>query len=107
MQTNKRRVRIKRKYIPILITMGIAVLMFITNPGEKHFKSFLKKQLVKRNFPEKDIEESIRDTKITDYILFSQYNFKIKDYNVPMEGSYIGAFNFFISVGNFTVDDSE
>ena len=99
--------RIRKKYIPILVIMGVTVLMFITNPGEKHFKSYLKKQLIKRNFPEKDIEESITNTKVKDYILFSQYSFKIKDYNVPMEGSYIGAFDFFISVGDFTVDDSE
>ena len=99
------RFSIRRKYILGVVIFGILILMAITNPGPDHFKSYIKAQLTKREFSQEDIKESMTYAKMTNYILFSQYSFKIKDYGVTMEGNYIGAFECFISVGSFTVND--
>jgi len=93
--------------MPFYIITGILLIMLITNPGEAHFKSFVRTQLGKRNFPDKDIEASLLNIKTKNYILFSQYTFRINDYGVPMEGNYIGVFRLFLSVGNFTVEESQ
>ncbi len=99
------RFRIRRKYIPGIIVFGLLILMVITNPGQDHFKSYIRAQLIKRKFSLEDIKESMTYAKTANYIIFSQYSFKIKDYGVPTEGNYIGVFECFISTGNFTADE--
>jgi len=93
--------------MPGVVISTILFIMVITNPGPDHFKSYIKAQLIKRKFSQEDIKESLTYIKTANYIMFSQYSFTIKDYGVPMEGNYIGAFECFISVGSFTANDEQ
>jgi len=91
-----------KKYLPFIILIVLLGIMTATNPGENHFKSFVKEQLSKKQFTQKDLENNLTCEKTGNYIIFSQYSFQINDYGVPMSGNYIGMFGFFFSVGNYT-----
>lgn len=90
-----------KKYIPFIFLALLLGVMALSNPGENQFKSFIKAQLTKKKFTDKDLENNLEYSKTGNYIIFSQYNFQIIDYGVPMEGNYIGVFGGFIPLGSY------
>lgn len=96
-----------RKYLSLFIAAFILILMAVANPGENSFKKFVKEQLAKRKFSEKDIENSLIYIRSSNYFLFSEYNIQINDSGVPTESKYLGVFGGFFSVNNTTINDSQ
>ena len=96
---------IKKKHIPLLVTLVLLAFMAITNPGAESFNSFAKKQLIKHNFNEQYVTDSLITIRMANYIILSKYQFRINDSGVPMEGNYVGIFGCFIEVGDFTINE--
>ncbi len=96
-----------RKYLPGIILFAILGVMALTNPGEEKFKAFVKKQLLQQKFTEKDIENTLLFQNSTNYIIFSNYEFQVKDSGVPMQGKYLGVLGVFYSLGGYAPDGTE
>lgn len=97
---------IKKKYIPVIVLAVVLVVMVISNPSPKHFRKYIKQQLINYKFSEKYIDDSLIVTSPVNYVLVSKYSFHINDNGVPMEGDYVGAFGCFFEVGSFTIHES-
>ena len=96
---------IKKKHIPIIIFVIILGVMALTNPSQERFKEYAHKQLLKRNFSEQYIKDSLRVEVSGYFVLFTQYNFQISDNGVQMQGKYVGVFNCFVELGSFSRKD--
>jgi len=96
-----------RKYLPGIILFTILGIMALTNPGEEKFKEFVKKQLLQHKFTERDIENTLLFQKPTNYIIFSNFEFQVKDSGVLMQGKYLGVFGVFYSLGGYAPDGTE
>ena len=97
----------RRKYLPAIIVFSLLVIMAVTNPGQESFKSFLIKQLTNHKFTEKDLEDNLKYDKTSNFLIFSNYSFSVKDYGVTMQGKYLGIFGFFFSVDGYSADGTE
>jgi hypothetical protein len=97
----------RKKYIPAIIVCVILIIMVITNPGKESFRTFLVKQLTNHKFTEKDLGDNLKCDQTSNFFVFSNYNFTIKDYGVTMQGKYLGIFGFFFSVDGYSADGTE
>jgi len=96
---------LKKKHIPFIIFIIILGVMALTNPNQERFKQFAHKQLLKRNFSEQYIKDSLQVEASGNYIFFTQYNFHISDNGVQMQGKYVGVFSSFVELGSFSRKD--